>query len=325
MSSRSTQFRDPPAAAPSSATRDLPIHSGVTPPRFDFDVVVTPTLKMLLRLESLPKLLSISAPPGYGKSIVLSQLHVHLQKQGIRCIWATLDDRDNDLSSVVYRLRAAVEKLDEAGDLPPEPASPFADRVAASDSVIAQIDSLRGPTAVFIDNLQFCADADLAGFLDRLVFSTDASVKVLLSSTKDIPVDLARAKLELGALDLQAADLCFDKESTALLLRQAGIESAADEDSGKDSRADRGLACRASPSAGASRARTGQVGGHDAPEHGKGAAQVRRRPGRHLAGADAARAGGVPSLAPAIHARDRAGARIQHRTGDLRDRQRTEP
>lgn len=197
------------------------------PPTFAFEEVPTRALAHLLNADPLPKLVTLTAPPGYGKTVLLGRLHRELSVRGWRCLWLTLDDRDAELSGVLFRLRAV---LANAGGAAPEPESGlrghFEDRAAPIDRMIQWLASLPGTTALFIDNLAFCTDPALAQLLARLVFSTPAGLHLMLSSTQTLPLDTVRAKLELGAVELQARHLSFDRDSTAQLLEQAGLTGA---------------------------------------------------------------------------------------------------
>src|ERR1700745_3887225 len=65
----------------------------LAPPGFGFECVPTRALSQL-QADALPKLTAVCAPPGYGKTVLLSRVHEHLRSRGERCLWLSLDDRD---------------------------------------------------------------------------------------------------------------------------------------------------------------------------------------------------------------------------------------
>jgi len=221
------------ARAPAArGSRAYSIH--VTPPRFDFRPVATRALVNLLNLPSLPKLVVVSAAPGYGKTVLLSRLHDELVGRGTRCLWLTLDDRDTDVSTLVFLLRVAIagSEPEGAGDLEgrtTQTASFGGRGVFVVDEVLMHLAQLEGDTVLFIDNLGFCHDPLLPEMLSRLVFGTDSRLRLVLSSTRDMPVDIVRAKLERGAIELGASQLSFDRSSTSRLFEEAGVDLAGDE------------------------------------------------------------------------------------------------
>lgn len=186
---------------------------------------------MLLQADPMPKLVTVCAPPGYGKTVLMSRLHEEFLARGCRCLWVQLDDRDVDLPALLHRLRAALEFVGVAAHADAaEPKLPFADRGAAADSLVKLLAGLDGATVLFIDNLGFCEDQRITAFLERLVFTTGAHLRLVLSSTHAIPLDTVRAKLDVGAFELGARHLSFDRDSTSQLLQQVGIAAVSDSE-----------------------------------------------------------------------------------------------
>jgi LuxR family transcriptional regulator, maltose regulon positive regulatory protein len=210
-------------------TTDLASNASFGPPRFEFETVPTRALSLALQGDPPPKLITVCAPPGYGKTVLLARLHGELQTQGQICYWVSLDDRDADLSSVVYKVRAALQPGAALTDMPPAE-SAFRDRSASDDSILLSLMHPPVATTLFMDNLGFCNDPALGPFLERLLFGSAPSLRLVLASTSEIPVDTVRAKLEVGARELKAAQLSFDRVSTAHLLQQAGIADTSEGD-----------------------------------------------------------------------------------------------
>ena len=212
-------------------THTLLVDSQFGPPRFEFETVTTRAVALSLQADPTPKLVTVCAPPGYGKTVLLSRVHEEFLARRQTCVWVSLDDRDTDLSSMLYRLRGAIHHMGRpvATDAA-RPGGPFPDRGASADGVLKQLAGMRGPVTLFIDNLGFCQDSALTMFLERLVFGTKPNLRLVLSSTREIPVDAVRAKLEVGALELRAEHLSFDRISTASLFERAGIAPANQED-----------------------------------------------------------------------------------------------
>jgi LuxR family transcriptional regulator, maltose regulon positive regulatory protein len=206
----------------------------ITPPRFDFRPVATRALATLLHVPALPKLVAVSAAPGYGKTVLLSRLHEELAARGTRCLWLTLDDRDSDVSTLLFRLRAAMAEAQraaspEAGVRPASAPSFGGSSVFIVDEVLMQLAQFPGETVLFIDNLGFCHDRLLPELLARLVFSSGPDLRLVLSSTRDMPIDIVRAKLEKGAIELGGPQLSFDRKSTMRLFEEAGVAGIGEE------------------------------------------------------------------------------------------------
>lgn len=169
------------------------------PPGFAFVPVTTRAFNSLISAATFPRLVSVTAPSGYGKTVLLSRLYEALKSRGLRCLWCSLDDRDSDLSSLLHLIELATESGPGTADcLEDAPAASFPSRGARIDTVLAQLFRSGRNTVLFIDNLGFCRDQHLATFLDHLVFAAPASLHFVLSSAESVPLDVVRAKLELA-------------------------------------------------------------------------------------------------------------------------------
>lgn len=205
--------------------------SHITPPSFEFQAVVSRAEASLLQMPVWPKLVSICAAPGYGKTVLMSRLHAALLQRGTRCLWVTLDDRDTDVSSLLFMIRAALAKADaeqgasEAGPSSQFSAHSFYNQGGAVDRIVADLTQLDDATVLFVDNLGYCVDPQLRTLLERLVFASPPGLRLVLSSTREMPVDIVRAKLECGAVELRALQLSLDRGGIARLMRDAGVEN----------------------------------------------------------------------------------------------------
>jgi LuxR family maltose regulon positive regulatory protein len=174
----------------------------------------------------LPKLTSVCAPPGYGKTVLLSMLYRRSRELGERAVWISLDDRDSDLQAMLALLAQALAQVeDHAAE--PELAAQEApgDRDAQADQLLARLTALAALpaiTVVFLDNLHFCSDEQAAPFFDRLLFASPPSLRLVVSSVDALPIDMLRAKLELGARALDAGHLAFGPAGIASMFLASG-------------------------------------------------------------------------------------------------------
>lgn len=201
------------------------------PPYFEFTTITTRAIWLALRSDSLPKLTIACAAPGFGKTVLLSRIFEKTSERGEDCWWVSLSERDADLPSLMYKIRAAI-----AHSLPEESAAdidlgmPLRARAWSTEGIIKWFSNLKNPGVLFIDNLGFCEDSELEAFLDRLVFHTPPNLRIVLASTTEIPVDTSRARLELSVLELRTPQLSFDSGNVALMLEHIGVGAVCDAD-----------------------------------------------------------------------------------------------
>lgn len=189
------------------------------PPDFAFK----PVRIRLLRTLGTPskrsaKIVSIVAPNGYGKTILMSELYRDSRHAGHNSFWIGLDERDATVEVVLKRIKQAIAGPDNA-------VHPTQALLLGDDSLQARTDQLielllthDEPTYIYIDNLNSCTDEALGSFLDALIFRTPPSVRFIWSSTIGLSIDTSRAKLQGLICDVTLKDLALDLTETAELL-----------------------------------------------------------------------------------------------------------
>lgn len=188
------------------------------PPAFTFRVVRTKVSAALENDSLRPKLTVLVAPVGYGKTVLMSSLHDHLRARNERCFWTALDDRDK----TIHRTLCLLEVLSYR---PSEQQHPTQALFRGDDPIESRISTLieaagryPRPMTVFVDNLEYCTDAYLGRLLDRLVFETPPSVRFVFSSTAELPLNLAKAKLAGLVRQIGYSELSMECDLVAELL-----------------------------------------------------------------------------------------------------------
>ena len=189
------------------------------PPLFMFQPLRTAIMGSLETTAGLgSKILSIVAPVGYGKTVLMSMLFSDLHRMGKQCLWLALDDRDTTAEGVISVLGSLLNHHES--ELHPTQAifrgnQPIDTRIEA---LIDLIDRYPLPITLFIDNINCCTDDALGRLLDALVFDTKPTVQLVLSSTQEIPLDTSRAVLEGLIRQLSHAELSFNVAEVGGLL-----------------------------------------------------------------------------------------------------------
>jgi LuxR family maltose regulon positive regulatory protein len=197
-----------------------PAESRSIPPTYAFQPVSTPLFLALSARESLPKVTTILAPPGFGKTVFMSQIFRKYGADGIQCHWLALDERDSSLVSLIRRLELMI------GISPPEVAETFqtSDITDRIEIIRVALTKTSRPCILFVDNIDFCTDPGVGRLLDTIAFDTPQGIKLVVSSSSMlVPVNTARARLELNLQTITALDLCFDSRATRELFAQVGL------------------------------------------------------------------------------------------------------
>ena len=200
------------------------IHRPATTP----DLVCRPRLHQILD-DALPcHGILVSAPAGYGKSILVSHW-AELRPEP--CAWLSLDNSDSDLRSFVEYLVAAVryaipdacaetQALLETEDLPP---------AATLAAILANdLDEIETHFLLVLDDLHRVSEPAVFELLGILLDHAPSRLCLILVTRQDPPLALSRLRGRGQLVEVRLRDLVFDtSEAEALLAQVAGISVGA--------------------------------------------------------------------------------------------------
>ena len=185
------------------------------PPFFSFSPVKT-GISSELGEGGIPpaKVISVTAPTGYGKTVFLASLFQQYRRAGADCRWLSLESRDGSIERLLAHIERLLSTPRSEMDLHQalhQGDEPVDERIAA---LLQSLSLLSGPVVLFVDNLNCCTDETLGRLLDAIIFGTPSWVYLVLASTGVLPFNQARAKLEgrlrqvgYRELSLSAADV----------------------------------------------------------------------------------------------------------------------
>jgi LuxR family maltose regulon positive regulatory protein len=181
---------------------------------------LVPRVALLQQLERNRQrpLTLVSAPAGYGKSILVSSW---LETSDCPCAWVSLDDEDNDLRQFLSYFLTAVETLFpgavretralvDAASLPP------LSRLTVS--LVSDLDRIERGFILALDDVHRIRENSVHDLLAVLLRHPPQSLHLVLAGRSDppLPLPLLRARAQLNELRLQ--ELCFSPAETAEFL-----------------------------------------------------------------------------------------------------------
>lgn len=198
--------------------------STITLPELPAASAPRPHLLELLDQARPGQLVTVVAPPGYGKTVVLTQWI--LARREPRAAWVSLD-RTVD----AQRLRAAVTAaLAGVPGLPPDRllrhiagaagGRPGSDVV---DDVLAALDDVRPPVRLVLDDVHELTDPAALRELGRLVGSRSRGLQIVLAGRQD-PQLLPLLRRQGRTHELRAEHLRFSLAETATLMELSGLD-----------------------------------------------------------------------------------------------------
>ncbi len=181
----------------------------------------------LVREDSRP-IVAVVAPPGYGKTTLLSQW---AQRDGRAVAWVSVDERDNDPKLLLSYVAAALNQVQPVGEQVFEAlASPVS---SVPGSVVPRLGtafwSMTTPVVLVLDDVHLLHDTECRSALSVLADHVPPGSRLVLSGRNEPPLRIARLRAEGQLLEIGPADLALGCEDAAALLHAAGVTLGADD------------------------------------------------------------------------------------------------
>ncbi len=194
----------------------------VPPPRRELVARARLIDRLRLGPGSMPRLLLVAAPAGFGKTTLVSQwLGTTGADEAPHVGWLSLDQGDSDLRRFLTHLVAAVQ-----GAVPAAGAQASAlldtDRGLPTEDVLVSLvndlDSLAGPTVLALDDYHLIDDPAVHEAVTFLLDNLPPQVTIAIMTRADPPLPLARLRARGELEEIRAADLRFTQEEAATFL-----------------------------------------------------------------------------------------------------------
>jgi LuxR family maltose regulon positive regulatory protein len=183
---------------------------------------MTPRDGLVQRLERnrLRPLTLISAPPGYGKTMLVS---AWVEASGRPCAWISLDQADNDLRTFLAYLLAALKSVYPASGWRLEPMLKASVLPGVTNLVRAlsfDLEQIETPYFVVFDDLHLIWDGQIYDLLSTYLRFPVRKAHLVLVSRVDPSLPIAAMRARGQVSEIRARDLRFNTdEATHLLSR----------------------------------------------------------------------------------------------------------
>jgi LuxR family maltose regulon positive regulatory protein len=180
-------------------------------------LVRRPRLDSLLADDARRQVTLISAPPGSGKTTLVT---AWLASRRRRDVMLTVDARDNERDQLAGVIVAA---LVDRGAVAPEEIDATLPGATLLDAAFAQLERRSTKRVLVLDDLQELTSRHALRTLAYLVERAPASLDVVLCSRADPPIRLMRLRLEDRLAEIRNDSLAFDLAETSTLLTAHGL------------------------------------------------------------------------------------------------------
>ena len=211
------------------------LQSKLEVPKLRDGLVNRSALVSRLRAPTSARVISVTAPAGYGKTTLLAQWAADDPRP---FAWVSLDDRDNDPAAFLTYLSAA------ADGIRPVDASVFRGAASGADSLWtvglprlgAALAAIGKPMVLVLDDVHELRDRDCIDALEPIAKHLPAGAQLVLSGRAEERLPLARLRAAGRLLALGPAELALSDSEAKGLLTEAGVKVTAAEASSLNER-----------------------------------------------------------------------------------------
>ena len=212
------------------------------PARPPFDLVRSKLLRPLVRAGTIRRvslldgladgdprrIVSVVAPPGYGKTTLLSQW---AGQSGAAFAWVSVDEPDNDPKVLLTYIAEALDDIEPVGGRVFDVLASAGSSVPGS--VVPRLGSafasMTVPVVLVLDDVHLLHDQECRAALSVLADHVPEGARLVLAGWTEPPLRVARLRAEGRILEIGPADLSLTCAEAATLLRDAGLALGADE------------------------------------------------------------------------------------------------
>jgi LuxR family maltose regulon positive regulatory protein len=165
--------------------------------------------------------ITVTAPPGYGKTTLLAQWADRL---GPRVAWLSCDDGDND---PVVLLSALAVALGRIGPVDPAIFPALASSGAGAAMVprlVSAAASVQPPVTVLLDQAEAVTNRQCLNAIAEFALRLPPGWRFALASRTAVPLPTARLRAQGGLLEVTADDLAMGAVEADALLQGAGVK-----------------------------------------------------------------------------------------------------
>jgi len=161
---------------------------------------------------------AVVAPPGYGKSTLLSQW----RQRRSRVAWVSCDRIHDDPVSICGAVVEALGTIEK-----PDPAAPrfhSAEPEVLMRTLMSVLDACRRPIALVFDQVEALTSRDSRTFVRALATAVPEGIQLVLASRDAMPFPTARMRVHGTLLEIGRDDLSMSWDEVAALFTAADME-----------------------------------------------------------------------------------------------------
>ncbi len=201
------------------------IESKLHPPAPRAGTVPRPRLISLLAAEPGPPVVSLVAPPGFGKTVLLADWAAQAP---CPVAWLTIDALDNDATTFLSYLALAIDRIEPIDDGIRSALTVPGERIltTAVPRLASELDGWGHPGILVLDDVHRLEDRLCLDALTELLDHLPPGFRVFMAGRSEPRLPLGRFRAHRNLLEIDRGRLAFDEAETAALTAAVGGQLA---------------------------------------------------------------------------------------------------
>jgi LuxR family maltose regulon positive regulatory protein len=189
---------------------------------------IVPRAALIDRLvhTHVPPVISVVAPPGYGKTTVLSQW---AERRQPRVGWVSADVRDNDPAVLLTYIAVAIDRIEGINPTVFSALTSPAAAVSVPLLLISDMAAFGEPVSLVLDHIEVVTNRECLDAIAQLALGLPPGSQLAIGSRDGVPLPTARLRAQGAIVEIGVDDLAMDSSEAPALLRGAGVELGDDD------------------------------------------------------------------------------------------------
>src|SRR5262245_35011459 len=160
-------------------------------------------------MNSDEPIITVIAPPGYGKTTLLAQW---AERLGPRVAWVSCERSDNDPVTLWGDILTALGEVDAVPDRSRALVAAVAGSLSAVPRLVGVLSELDGPLVIVLDHLELVTNPQALVSIVELAHRLPDGWRLALASRDTMPLSLAKLRVEGKVCEIGPADLAMTTE-----------------------------------------------------------------------------------------------------------------